>query len=132
MAGGGIYTDYVCAPACRVRNSALKPNIRYARLSVSERACSTVRRHIIPPSICFYGRFRVFLLYVFGLWYMYKAPRSLSAVFRCFWLSTVTALWHSVMPLSDIMLWIRNFLLIVSLGFASAQFPYCTAERKTA
>ena len=37
---------------------------------------------------------------------------------------------HSLMPLDDVTLWIRNAFLVISMGFTAAEYPYCQRRHK--
>ena len=39
-------------------------------------------------------------------------------------------LFHALLPLDDIIIWIRNFLVCIGLGIAAAAFPYRQREGK--
>ncbi len=52
------------------------------------------------------------------------APQS---VLMAFWRDELL---HSVLPLSEWLMWIRNAVFCVSMGFAAAQFPYKLRRKK--
>lgn len=122
-----LITFVLCVPGSEFGS---KTEYTIRRLSVSERAVFYCQAAYNTAVYMFLWAVQVFLLYVFGLWYMYKAPPELVGSLSVFLAFYRDSFMHSVMPLSDIMLWIRNFLLIVSLGFASAQFPYLHRRKK--
>lgn len=74
------------------------------------------------------------LVICFGLgsYYVANAPEecvSNQTLFLAFYRSPFL---HALLPLSDLILWIRNAFLAVALGFAAAEFPYKQRRKKYA
>lgn len=74
------------------------------------------------------------LVVCFGLcsYYIVNAPEecvSNQTLFLAFYRSSFL---HTLLPLSDLPLWIRNVFLAAALGFAAAEFPYKQRRKKFA
>lgn len=125
-----IITLSLCITGSEYSNTKISYTIR--RLSISEREfffCQAT-----------YNAFMYTLLWavqaavVFGLcsWYAATAPAEAvgnQTVFLAFYRNELL---HSLMPISEISVWIRNIFLVVGLGFAAAEFPYKQRRRKNA
>ncbi len=63
------------------------------------------------------------------LWFAQKAEAHITVqtIFLAYYRSDLL---HALLPLDDIFIWIRNFLLCIGLGIASAAFPYRQREGK--
>ena len=111
---------------------AFKSNTHYTlrRLSVSERA--TFFHQAAYNTLMYLTLIAVQLVLAFGLSQYYAATVPAECVSN----QTVTLAFyrneflHSLLPLEDVGLWIRNGLLVISLGLAAAEFPYNQRRRK--
>lgn len=64
------------------------------------------------------------LCYILSLYYINSSPEAFlgnQTVFLAFYRSKFL---HAVLPLSNALLWVRNFLLIIALSLSSAEFPF--------
>lgn len=117
----------VCLPGCE-----FKSNTSYTlrRLSVSERA--VFFHQAVYNMLVYLMLLAVQLVVAFGLarYYIGAAPAeciSNQTVVLAFYRNNFL---HSILPLEDVGLWIRNGLLVLSLGLASAEFPYRQRRHK--
>ena len=122
-----LLTVVLCLPGCM-----FKSNTSYTlrRLSVSER---TIFFHQATyNSLAYLILTAVQLTVVFGLsqYYLANAPAE------CISNQTITLAFyrnnflHSLLPLEDIGLWIRNGLFMIAYGLAVAEFPYRQRRHK--
>lgn len=122
-----LITFVLCLPGTEF---GAKVGYTIRRLSVSERAVFYHQAAFNAVAYILLWAVQVGLLYGFGLWYTASAPADTvnhHSVFLAFYRDDFM---HTVLPLSEGMLWIRNFLLILSLGLASAEFPYIQRRKK--
>lgn len=117
----------ICLPGCE-----FKSNTRYTlrRLSISERA--TFFHQAAYNALVYMMLIAVQLITVFGLsqYYLSAAPEeciSNQTIFLAFYRNDFL---HSLLPLEDVGLWIRNGLLIISLALAAAEYPYRQRRHK--
>ena len=111
----------ICLPGCSFKS---KTSYTLCRLSVRE--CITFFYQAAYNTLVYLVLIGVQLIVAFGLsrYYVAAAPAK--------WVSnqTITLAFyrnnflHSLLPLDDIGLWIRNGLLILSLGLSTAEYPY--------
>ena len=100
------------------------------RLSVSEKAVFFCQAIFNTISYLILWAVQVGILYAFSLWYTTKTPTEFVNNQSIFLSSYRSEFFHTILPLSEVMLWIRNILLFISLGFASAESPYIQRRRK--
>lgn len=117
----------VCLPGCK-----FKSNTSYTlrRLSISESAAFF--HQAAYNALIYIMLIAVHLVTVFGLsqYYLSAAPEeciSNQTMFLAFYRNDFL---HSLLPLEDIGLWIRNGLLVVSFGLATADYPYRQRRHK--
>ena len=122
-----LITVVICLPGCK-----FKTNTSYTlrRLSISERA--TFFNQAAYNALVYMMLFAVQLLVAFGLsqYYLSVVPEeciSNQTIFLAFYRNTFL---HSLLPLEDIGLWIRNGLLVITFGLATAEFPYRQRRHK--
>lgn len=122
-----LITLLLCLPGTEYRS---KVGYTLRRLSISERA---VFLHQAAFNIIVYIVFwavQVTLVFALSIYYNATVPAkfvSNQSVFLAFYRSSFL---HSLLPLSDILLWIRNILLFAALGFAAAVFTYNQRRKK--
>ncbi len=117
----------ICLPGCE-----FKSNTSYTlrRLSVSERA--TFFHQAAYNTLVYVMLIAVQLVVAFGLSQYYVA----TVPAECISNQTITLAFyrndflHSLLPLEDVGLWIRNGLLILSFGLAAAEYPYRQRRHK--
>lgn len=120
-------TFALCLPGTEF---ASKVGYTLRRLSVSERAVFYHQVVFNTIVYIFLWAVQIGLLYGFGLWYSATVPSAFAnnnSIFLAFFRDDFM---HTILPLSEVMLWIRNFLLVITLGFASAEFPYIQRRKK--
>ena len=117
----------VCLPGCE-----FKSNTSYTlrRLSISERA--TFFHQAAYNALVYLILFGVQLVAVFGLsqYYLSGVPEeciSNQSMFLAFYRNDFL---HSLLPLEDVGLWIRNGLLIITFALATAEYPYRQRRHK--
>lgn len=116
-----LITILLCLPGCEFR---AKTGYTLCRLSISEK--SVFLWQFVCNTLMYVLLAAVQTVIAYGLcqYYMASAPAALTSnqtVFLAFWRSEFL---HTLLPLTDITLWIRNILLALSLGLATALFPY--------
>jgi len=122
-----LITVILCLPGTEFSS---KVGYTLRRLSVSEKAVFFCQAIFNTISYLILWAVQVGILYAFSLWYTMKTPIEFvnnQSIFLAFYRSEFL---HTILPLSEVMLWIRNILLFISLGFASAEFPYIQRRRK--
>lgn len=122
-----LITVVICLPGTEFGS---KVGYTLRRLSVSEKAVFFCQAIFNTISYLILWAVQVGILYAFSLWYTMKTPIEFvnnQSIFLAFYRSEFL---HTILPLSEVMLWIRNILLFISLGFASAEFPYIQRRRK--
>ena len=117
----------ICLPGCE-----FKSNTSYTlrRLSISERA--TFFHQAAYNALVYLMLFGVQLVAVFGLsqYYLSVVPEeciSNQSIFLAFYRNDFL---HSLLPLEDIGLWIRNGLLVITFALATAEYPYRQRRHK--
>ncbi len=120
-------TFLLCLPGCQFKS---RTGYTLCRLSISERA--TFFNQALYNILVYFMLFAVQLVVAFVLsqYYISMVPSdciSNQTVVLAFYRNEFL---HSILPLEDIGLWIRNALLILSLGFATAEFPYTQRRHK--
>ncbi len=111
-------------------NNNTKTNYTIRRLSISEREfffCQATYNTLIYIIL-----WAVQTALVFGLciWYTNSAPENTignQTVFLAFYRNEFL---HSLLPLDDAAIWVRNIALAIGLGFAAAEFPYKQRRHK--
>ena len=117
----------ICLPGCN-----FKSNTGYTlrRLSISEGA--VFFHQAAYNALIYIMLIAVQLVTVFGLsqYYLSVAPEeciSNQTVFLAFYRNDFL---HSLLPLEDVGLWIRNGLLVITFGLATAEYPYRQRRHK--
>lgn len=117
----------ICLPGCNFKSN---PGYTLRRLSIDER---TVCLHqAIFNMLCYVILAAIQLAAVFGMcrYYTAAAPAEYignQTIFLAFYRNEFL---HTLLPLNDIVVWIRNILLALSLGTAAAEFTYKQRRRK--
>lgn len=122
-----LITFVLCLPGTEFGS---KVGYTIRRLSISERAVFYYQAAFNTIAYILLWAVQIGILYGLSLWYTAAVPSTFvnnHSIFLAFYRSDFM---HTILPLSEVMLWIRNFLLIVSLGFASAEFPYIQRRKK--
>lgn len=122
-----LTTVVLCLPGC-----SFKSNTSYTlrRLSVSERAtfASQASYNIFAYTILF--AVQISVAFALSRYYVISAPAE------CVSVQTITLAFfrneflHSLLPLDEIGLWIRNILFIITLGLTAAEFSYKQRRKK--
>ena len=117
----------ICLPGCE-----FKSNTSYTlrRLSISERA--TFFHQAAYNTLVYMMLIAVQLITVFGLsqYYLSAVPKeciSNQTILLAFYRNDFL---HSLLPLEDVGLWIRNGLLVITFGLATAEYPYRQRRHK--
>ena len=122
-----LITIVICLPGCEFKS---KTSYTMRRLAISEQA--TFFHQAAYNTLVYLMLFAVQLVVVFGLsqYYLAVVPEeciSNQTMFLAFYRNEFL---HSLLPLEDIGLWIRNGLLIITFGLATAEYPYKQRRRK--
>lgn len=117
----------LCIPGCEF---GTKAGYTIKRLQVSERACFFW--HVFCSLMLFLLVYAVQLgvAWGLGLYYVEQVPKELvgnQSIFLMFYRSEFL---HSLLPLADIRIWIRNLLLLFGFSFAAAGFSYQQRRKK--
>ena len=122
-----LITIVICLPGCEFKS---KTGYTLRRLTISERA---VFFHQAAYNLLVYIMlFAVQLTLVFALsqYYLSAVPKeciSNQTMFLAFYRNDFL---HSLLPLEDVGLWIRNGLLIITFALATAEYPYRQRRHK--
>ena len=122
-----LITIAICLPGCEFKS---KTSYTMRRLSISERA--TFFHQAAYNALVYLMMLAVQLVIVFGLsqYYLSVVPEeciSNQTMFLAFYRNDFL---HSLLPLEDIGLWIRNGLLVITFGLATAEYPYRQRRHK--
>lgn len=116
-----LITALLCLCGCQFR---AKTSYTLRRLTVSERAVFLWQWVYNILIYLLLWVVQVILTYALCRYYLAAAPAaavSTQTLFLAFWRSEYL---HALLPLADVALWIRNVLLLLTLGLAAAIFPY--------
>ena len=117
----------LCLPGCEF---GAKTSYTLKRLQVSERACFFWQ--VLCSLMLYLLVYAVQIAVIFGLakYYINHVPANLvgnQSVFLMFYRSEFL---HSLLPLADIRIWVRNLFLLFGLAFAAAGFSYQQRRKK--
>ncbi len=117
----------LCLPGCEF---GTKTSYTIKRLQVSERACFFWQA--LCSLLLYLLVYAVQLAVIFGLsqYYINHVPEGVvgnQSVFLMFYRSEFL---HSLLPLADIRIWIRNGFLLLAFAFAAAGFSYQQRRKK--
>lgn len=117
----------LCFPGCEF---GAKTSYTIKRLQVNERACFFWQ--MLCSLMLYLLVYAVQIAVVFGLsqYYIRYAPEELvgnQSVFLMFYRSEFL---HSLLPLADIRIWVRNLFLLFGLAFGAAGFSYQQRRKK--
>ena len=117
----------LCLPGCEF---GAKTSYTIKRLLVSERACFFWQ--MLCSLMLYFLVYVVQISLVFGLsqYYICHVPEELvgnQSIFLMFYRSEFL---HSLLPLADIRIWVRNIFLLFGLAFAAAGFSYQQRRKK--
>ena len=122
-----LVTVLLCIPGCQFRSQT---GYTLKRLSISEKEvffCQSAYNFFIYVSFL---AFQLAFCYLFSLYYISVAPTDAVTNQTLFLTFYKNELLHSIMPLSDVALWLRNLFLIVFLALAASEFSYKNRRRK--
>jgi hypothetical protein len=116
-----LITALLCLNGCQFRT---KSGYTWRRLSVSEH--TVFLWQWLYNMLIYLLLWLVQTVFTFALcrYYLTAAPEAVlgtQTLFLAFWRSEYL---HALLPLADVTLWVRNGLLLISLGLAAAIFPY--------
>lgn len=100
------------------------------RLQISERAVFYHQAIFNSVVYILLWAVQIGLLYGLSAWYTATVPSEFAnnqSIFLAFYRDSFL---HTLLPLSEVMLWIRNLLLVITLGFASAEFPFIQRRKR--
>lgn len=122
-----LITVIICLPGCAFKS---RTDYTLRRLSVTERAIFF--HQAIYNGFVYILLFAVQLVVAFGLarYYISTVPTECitnQTIMLAFWRNRFL---HSLLPLGDVGLWIRNVLLIISFSLAAAEIPYLQRRHK--
>ena len=122
-----LTTVVLCLPGCAFRT---KTGYTIARLSISETAvtlwqilCNTLMYLLLASA-------QTVIAYGLCQYYTAAAPAEFTSTQTVFLAFYRHEFLHSLLPLADAALWIRNGLLAISLGVATATFPLKQRAKK--
>ena len=116
-----LITVLLCLPGCEFR---IKTGYTLRRLSVGDNAI--LLWQFLYNTLIYLLLGAVQTIFAYGLcqYYLAAAPQEMISNQTLFLTFYRSELLHTLLPLSDILLWVRNLLLALSLGLAAAMFPY--------
>lgn len=120
-------TVLLCLPGCAFRSQT---GYTLRRLSVSERAIYVHQGVYNTLIYLLLWAFQAVMAFVLCYIYITRAPSEAvgsQTVFLAFYRNDLL---HSLVPLSDVALWVRNALLALTLGFAAAEVPFLHRRKK--
>ncbi len=100
------------------------------RLSISEKQIFLLQAIFNIIVYLLLASVQIMLCFSFCSYYAANAPShtvSTQTVFLSFYRSNFL---HSLLPLNEIALWVRNLFCCITLGLAAAEFPYKQRQRK--
>ncbi len=116
-----LITVVLCLPGCELGS---KTSYTLKRLSISERATFFHQAAYNILVYIFLFATQIVLAFTLCTYYARTVPAAFvgnQTVFLAFYRNEFL---HAVLPLSDVMLWIRNAFLILALGACAAEFPF--------
>lgn len=116
-----LITFFICLPGTEYQS---KTGYTLRRLSVSEKSILLIQAIYNMAVYFILLAVQVLICFEFYSLYTSQIPAEFvgnQTIFLAFYRSDFL---HSILPLSEIWLWIRNAFLVVGLGFAAAEFPY--------
>lgn len=122
-----LITVILCLPGTEFGS---KVGYTIRRLQINERAIFFHQAIFNSVVYILLWSVQIVLLYGFSIWYSSTVPPQFAnnqSIFLAFYRDSFL---HTVLPLSEVMLWIRNLLLVIALGFASAEFPFIQRRKK--
>lgn len=117
----------LCVPGCEF---GTKTGYTIKRLQVSERACFFWHTLCNLMLFLLVYAVQIAVAWGLGLYYVKQAPPDLisdQSIFLMFYRSEFL---HSLLPLADIRIWIRNLFLLLGFSFAAAGFSYQQRRKK--
>jgi len=127
LAGGFIaYTAVLSGGGCAFGSMS---GYTLRRLSVSEKTVFVWQSVHNALSYMLFWASQVGISLLLCFWFENTAETHITGqtVFLAYYRSD---LFHALLPLDDIIIWIRNFLVCIGLGIAAAAFPYRQREGK--
>jgi len=106
------------------RENGSRPGYTFRRLNVSEKYVMVC--NAIYNAMCYGLLILVEIVISYLLCQMYMAQvsperTSIQTIFLAFYRNDLL---HSILPLDEVSGWIRNIIMVLCLGYASADFPY--------
>lgn len=122
-----LITLVLCLPGC-----SFKSNTSYTlgRLSITERAEFFIQAVYNTLIYVIFIAVQLVVAFVLSELYISSVPTeciSNQTVVLAFYRNEFL---HSLLPFEDVGIWLRNTLLIILFGLASAEFPYLQRRRK--
>lgn len=102
----------------------------FQRLSITERGFFYCQSIYNAMAYFIFWSVQVAALYIICLYYTNSVPSEYignQTVFLAFYRSDFL---HSVLPMSEISVWIRNIILIIGLAFSAAEYPFKQRRKK--
>lgn len=102
----------------------------FQRLSITERGFFYCQAIYNVMTYVIFWAIQAATLYLICLWYANSVPTEYvgnQTVFLAFYRSDFL---HSVLPMSEISVWIRNIILIIGLAFSAAEYPFKQRRKK--
>ena len=124
-----VLTIFLCLTGYETSS---KQGYTLKRLSISEKQVFLLQAFY--NSLCYFLLWSIQLLFVFilGFYFVKNAPAEYvtnQTMFLAFYRSDFL---HALLPFEDIMVWVKNILLFLSLGICSAGFTYVQRKGKRA
>jgi len=120
-------TVMLCLPGCAFRSQT---GYTLRRLSISERAIFVHQGVYNTLVYLLLWAFQAVMALVLCGIYVERAPAEAVSVQTVFLAFYRNGLLHALVPLSEAALWVRNGLLVLTLGFAAAEVPFMQRRKK--
>ena len=122
-----LITFVLSIPGCK-----FKSNTGYTlqRLSVSERETFFIQTVYNTLVYIILIAVQLGVTFVLSQYYISTVPDGFANNQTLFLAYYRNEFLHSLLPLEDIGLWVRNALLVISFGFVTAEFPYNNRRNK--
>lgn len=122
-----LVTVLICFTGMEYRS---KSGYTLRRLAIKESSVFWIQAIYNGIVYLLFWAVQIAIVYLLSFYYLSTAPEkfvSNQSVFLSFYRNSFM---HSLLPLEDILLWIRNFLLIIALSVSAAELTYKQRRKK--
>lgn len=124
-----VLTIFLCLTGYETSS---KQGYTLKRLSISEKQVFVLQA--LYNTLCYFllWSIQLFIVFLLGFYFIKKAPAEYvtnQTLFLAFYRSDFL---HALLPFEDVMVWVKNILLFLSLGICSASFTFAQRRGKRA